>query len=334
MREEDSFLSRLAKSFRKIGETLLKLFGGDFPIFLLFLAISFLFWWSGSMSGHYDMTVQVPVGINGIPDNLRVTRNAVPQVSLTVEGKGTALWKAQRVLKNRTLQLDNRQFVRSQGHGAYPTVWLEDSLRDILPANVTVRSILPDSISYWGEWQHKVTVPVVFDGQFESQNQYFAESVSFEPDSVRITVPVSDTVARQAVAMAGVVELVSDTMSVPVQLSFDNDVESDVNEVRMNVVAQQYTEKTLEVPVSGINFPENVILKSFPSKVVVVFWVRMKDFDRIGASDFKLVVDYNETAGGNSDRAALHVFAQPAGIRNVRLQTQVVEFLMETTYLE
>lgn len=333
MREEDGFLSRLAESFRKIGETLLKLFGGDFPVFLLFLAISFLFWWSGSMSGNYEFSFQIPVEIKGVPDNLRVTRNPVQQVNVIVEGKGTALWKAQRAIRRSCLTLDNRQFVKGQGRGSYSTLWLADSLQGILPSNVTVRSIQPDSIAYQGEWQHKVTVPVVFDGQFESQSQFFMESVSFAPDSVRVTVPASDTVARKAMARTGVVELVADTMTVSVPLSFDSDVKSDVNEVSMTVIAQQYTEKTLEVPVSGINFPENVILKSFPSKAVVVFWVKMNDFDRIGAADFKLVVDYNEIEGGNSDRATLHVFAQPAGVRNVRLQTQVVEFLMEKTYL-
>ena len=97
----------------------------------------------------------------------------------------------------------------------------------------------------------------------------------------------------------------------------------------MTIIAQQYTEKSLEVPVTGINFPDNLTLKAFPSKAVVSVWVKMSEYDRVNASDFQVVVDYNDIAGRDGSKATLRIFSQPANVRNVRLQTRTVDYLME-----
>ena len=48
------------------------------------------------------------------------------------------------------------------------------------------------------------------------------------------------------------------------------------------------------------------------------------------ASDFQVVVDYNDIVGNESSRAPLRIYSQPANVRNVRLQTRSVDYLMET----
>jgi len=103
----------------------------------------------------------------------------------------------------------------------------------------------------------------------------------------------------------------------------------DLDQVQMTVISQQYTEKSLEVPVTGVNFPDSLSLKSFPSKAGLTVWVKMSEYDRIEASDFQVVVDYNEISGTDVSKASLRIYSQPANVRNVRLQTRTVDFLME-----
>ena len=53
------------------------------------------------------------------------------------------------------------------------------------------------------------------------------------------------------------------------------------DQVEMNVMIDLYTEKTVEVPVFGVNFPGSKDLRTFPSKVKVTFRVGMSRFKEI-----------------------------------------------------
>jgi hypothetical protein len=103
-----------------------------------------------------------------------------------------------------------------------------------------------------------------------------------------------------------------------------------VNEVAMTVYAQQYTEKTIEVPIAGVNFPDNVTLKSFPSKAVLSAWVKLSEYDKVSENDFQVVVDYNDIVSQEVPKVMLRIYRQPANVRNVRLQTRSVDYLMES----
>jgi hypothetical protein len=71
-------------------------------------------------------------------------------------------------------------------------------------------------------------------------------------------------------------------------------------------------------------------LKAFPSKATLTVWVKMSEYDKVTAADFQVVVDYNDIAGSDASKARLRIFSQPANVRNVRLQTRSVDYLMES----
>ena len=56
----------------------------------------------------------------------------------------------------------------------------------------------------------------------------------------------------------------------------------------------------------------------------------MSEYDKVTSSDFQVVVDYNDLAGSEASKARLRIYSQPANVRNVRLQTRNVDYLMET----
>ena len=329
MREQGNPKSRFAEILRKIGVSLLNLFRGDFLVFLLFLAITFFIWWSQTMSQDYQTEMKIPVQVNSIPENVRVTVQPASQLTVSLSGKGTALRKSGRRGGKNVLNISNSLFVMNQGHASLSTHWLRDSISALLPASVSVKSIEPDSITYKYVNQRSVTLPVEFSGSIESQDQFFMERIEFNPDSVQVSVLMSDTLTHQVIADAGSIVLSADTTTRTVALKPAPGVLLSADNVQMTIIAQQYTEKSLEVPVTGINFPDNLTLKAFPSKAVVSVWVKMSEYDRVNASDFQVVVDYNDIAGRDGSKATLRIFSQPANVRNVRLQTRTVDYLME-----
>ena len=329
MRDSGRPKSRFAESLKRIGSSLLKLFGGDFPVFLLFLAITLFFWWSQTMNQNYDTELKVPVQVAGIPDGIRVVTPPAGQITVSLNGKGTALRKSGRRGGKSVLNVSNDLFSMNQGHAAIATQLLRDTISALLPASVSIRSIKPDSLVYQYALQRSVMLPVEFDGSIESQDQFFMERIELRPDSIKAQILLSDTVAHRLVLDIGSVTVASDSTFITAPVKPIPGVILGADKVNMTVISQQYTEKSLEIPVTGVNFPESVSLKSFPSKAVVVFWVKMSEYDRISARDFQIVVDYNDIAGRDVSKAPLHIFSQPANVRNVRLQSRTVDFLME-----
>lgn len=330
MRKSGHKKSRFSEFFRKIGTALLKLFGGDFPIFLLFLAITFFLWWSQTMSKNYETEITIPVRVTSIPDDVRMTVPPASQLIVSLNGKGTALRKSGRRGERNVLNVSNGLFAIHQGHASISTQRLRDSLTAFLPSSVYIRSIEPDSLVYQFVRQRVMMLPVEFGGTVESQDQFFLEQISFKPDSVKVSVLLTDTVDHHVIADAGTVVLSSDTIIRSVDIKPVRNALFNVSSVQMYVISQQYTEKSLEIPITGVNFPDNVLLKSFPSKAVVSVWVKMSEYEKINSSDFQVVVDYNDIAGDESSRATLRIYSQPANVRNVRLQTRSVDYLMET----
>ncbi len=330
MRESGHPKSRFAESFRKIGEFLLNLFRGDFPVFLLFLAITFFFWWSQTMSQNYQTQVKIPVQIAGIPDDYRVEEPVVRQLTVFLDGKGTALRKTGRRLERNSIKADFGGFTTQRGHATLSTQRLRDSLYSMMPASVSVLKIEPDSLVLPYELQRSVVLPVVFNGSTESLNQFFPERFEFSPESICAKVLLTDTLPYSVVVDANNVTVASDTTVMTFNLRPIPGVLFDVDDVVMTVYAQQYTEKTLEVPIAGVNFPDNVTLKSFPSKAVLSAWVKLSEYDKVSESDFQVVVDYNDIALQETPKVLLRIYRQPANVRNVRLQTRAVDYLMES----
>ena len=323
--------SRFAEFFKKIGDALLKLFRGDFSVFLLFLGLTLFFWWSQTMNQNYETQMKLPVIVADIPENVRITSQPARQLTVSLSGKGSTLRKSGRRGSRNVLRVRNSAFVMGHGHASLSTSRLRDSIAAMLPPSVAIHSISPDSLVYQYSVQHSVMLPVQFDGTTESQDQFFLERIEFTPDSIRALILDSDTAVHQAVAEVGQLLLSSDTIIRTVPLKRERDVIFSQDEVTVTVLSQQYTEKSLEIPITGVNFPEYVHLKAFPARAVVTFWVKMSEYDRVTASDFQVVVDYNDVSA-DASKARLRIYSQPANVRNVRLQTRTVDYLMEHTY--
>lgn len=283
------------------------------------------------MNQSYETVMKVPVNLIDVPDNVRVTMPPVKYINVSLSGKGSALRKSGRRGGRHILSISSDAFNMTQGRASFSTLRLRDSIISLLPVSVTIKSISPDSLVYLYSMQRSVMLPVEFNGTTESQDQFFLERIEFNPDSVSVMVLLSDTTVHHAVVEAGTVVLSADTVIRTMPLKRLPGVIFSADEVEMRVVSQQYTEKSLEVPITGVNFPDYLSLKSFPSKAVVTVWVKMSEYDKVTASDFQVVVDYNDIAGSDASKARVRIFTQPANVRNVRLQTRTVDYLMEKT---
>ena len=99
--------------------------------------------------------------------------------------------------------------------------------------------------------------------------------------------------------------------------------------VDIYIPINEYTERKFEIPITVINVPGGIDVKFFPSSTDVSFSVTLEDYKRISQDDFAIVLDYNSFYKNENGRVELSLTTEPESIRNAKLSTQSVEFLLE-----
>ena len=99
--------------------------------------------------------------------------------------------------------------------------------------------------------------------------------------------------------------------------------------VKLALYPDILTEESIEVPITTINKPDDLVVRTFPQRVKVSFTVGASMYRLIKATDFQVVVDYREVAAHPSDKCKLYLRAKPQGVNSARLEVQQVDYLIE-----
>ena len=111
-------------------------------------------------------------------------------------------------------------------------------------------------------------------------------------------------------------------------------VEYEPSVVQMVAHVGYYAEKTVEVPIIGLNFPGDKELRTFPSKAKVTFRVESGQYQRITAENFVLAITYEELLQNPTDKYRLHLKSLPEGVTNARISPREVDYLIELSEME
>lgn len=318
----------------KIKDFLLGRKNREFLIFLFFFALSAVFWLLQTLNETFETEVVVPLKLNNVPSNLVITSDLPDELHVTVQDKGSILMKYLygQPLTPVTVDYKNYDFGGLAGRVQVQEAEVRRAIAAQLFSSTRIQSIKPDTLEFFYNRGLKKKVPVLISGVVEPAQQYYLRHVVAKPDSVVVFAPSSilDTLQAaytQSFYQAGLVE--SKNLQVPVRPIRGAKFIPDVLDVQIDV--DIYTEKTVEVPIVGVNFPADKDLRTFPSKVKVTFKVGSKSYKSITADDFVLVISYEELINNESSKIPLHLKSIPEGVSSVRIHPAEVDYLLEQT---
>jgi hypothetical protein len=318
----------------KIKDFLLGRKNREFLIFLFFFALSAVFWLLQTLNETFETEVVVPLKLNNVPSNLIITSDLPDELHVTVQDKGSILMKYLygQPLTPVTVDYKNYDFGGMAGRVQVQEAEVRRAIAAQLFSSTRIQSIKPDTLEFFYNRGLKKKVPVLISGVIEPAQQYYLRHVVAKPDSVVVFAPSSilDTLQAaytQNFYQAGLVE--SKNLQIPVRPIRGAKFIPDVLDLQIDV--DIYTEKTVEVPIVGVNFPADKDLRTFPSKVKVTFKVGSKSYKSITADDFVLVISYEELINNESSKIPLHLKSIPEGVSSVRIHPSEVDYLLEQT---
>ncbi len=327
-------LERVRKYYGHIKNALLGPRNKEFLIFLLFFFISAAFWLLQSLNETFDVEIQVPLKLENVPSDVVVTSELPSLLAVKVRDKGTVLVRYIYGAEQLPVDVDYKDFDKGMTSGGVvvPLPYVQKKIQSRLLSSTSVVSIRPDTLEYFFNRGARKKVPVRMAGTIETSPEYYLKSVEFTPDSVEALAPLSilDTLSVAYVVPVHASGL-SSNRRVTRSLHRLRGVKFIPAEVSMGVEVDLYTEKTVEVPVVGLNFPGSKDLRTFPSKVDVTFRVGMSRFKEITADDFVLAVTYEELMENDSVKLKLRLKSVPPGVSNVRIEPSEVDYLIEQT---
>jgi hypothetical protein len=303
---------------------------GNALLFIFFFALSAGFWLLQKLNEDYETEISIPLQLKNVPDNVVITTDLPDHLRITVKDKGTVLVKYLFGQSFLPIKVNYANYQSDNGHVVFRSADLQRYVLAQLASSTKLSAIKPDTLEYYFNLGESKRVPVRLRGRILTGPQYYISRMLFEPDSVTVyaTEDILDTLYAVYTMPVHHTD-VSDTLRFTVPLRRMRGVKIVPPMVRCTVFPDIFTEKTVNVPVVGVNFPADRKLRTFPSQVQITFRVGMSQFKRITSDDFVLSVTYDELQRSGSTKCHLRLKSIPQGASHVRISPSDVDYLIE-----
>ncbi len=322
--------SRLSEAFRLVRNFFFNAVNREFLIFLFFLFLSGAFWFAMTMNETYEKEISIPVRLDGIPRKVVVTSNTEDTIRVTLRDRGYILASYLYGSNLTPIHIYFNTFNKGNGRGLASASDLQKLIYQRIYKSSRITSIKPDRFEYLYNYGESKSVPVTLYGKVAPGKSYYLSKIVFSPENVTIYADKKklDSI-RTALTEKLNITNVTDTLEKMVRLNSIKGVKCIPATVKMTIYPDVLTEESIEVPVTAQNMPEGKILRTFPSRVKVMFTAGASMFRDIHPEQFRVVADYFEIQGSQQEKCSLHVSMYPPGLRNVRTEPTQVDYLIE-----
>ena len=324
-------MRRQNQIFKVVGNFLFSSLNKEFLIFLFFLLLSGAFWLMMALNETYEEELKVPVRLVGIPRNAVMTDEPADTVKVTVRDKGFTLvtykyghWFRPLTFKFATYANED------QGHGAIPAADIIKQVQSQLYGSSKLLSVKPEKLDFYFTYGASKKVPIRFRGKISTSKSYYLAHTEFSPMMVTAYAnkKVLDELKYVEIEPFNYRNL-QDTIHQNVRLQKIRGVKLVPSTVRLSVYPDVLTEESIEVPVSAVNMPAGMVLRTFPSRVTVRFTIGASQFRMIRPEQFNVVVDYQALAENPSDKCTLQLRSVPSSVSKAKLELDKVDYLLE-----
>jgi hypothetical protein len=307
----------------------------EFLIFLAFFAVAGIFWVLMSLNESYEQEIRIPVKYTGIPKSVVMTSPETDTIRATIQDKGIVLLTYLYGDALKEIAINFKSYAgHKQGRGEVSTTELTKKIIQKLATSSKLVSIKPDRLLFYYNFGEKKKVPVKWTGTVIPEDIHFLSAAEFDNDSITIfasrekldsinavyTLPLNYTDFHDTLVVTTKLQKIAGVKMVPetVTIRFSTDI---------------LTEETIDnIPITCINVPEGIVLRTFPTKTSVKIVTGMKTFQTLSPDDFIIVADYNEIKNNMKSTCKIHLKKAPKNISRISLMKEEVDYLIEKLY--
>ncbi len=297
-------------------------------ILFICIGIALVFWFLVKFSQSYKSLKAVQINIE-LPEDMALLDQPPSDMSVELSGSGWDL--LYEYLSSATIPLDINMMELDEidlNRGQLRT----EIAKNLAAGNLDILEVNYDEIDLQLEEKLQKKLPIYLNASLEYSAEYQRQGpIVLTPDSVSVTGPVSRVEPLRYWPTDSLI--LKD-----IQASKEQDIALAVppNELRLfpraitvNIPVEQFTEKSLFVPLKVKNAPTEDSLKVFPDIIRINCVVGLSQYDTLSSSDFSIEVDLKNTRlneGKNS--VPIQLTQQPDFVKNVTLSPKAAEFFI------
>lgn len=298
--------------------------------FLIFLALSFSFWFINMLDKERQTTITIPLRYTGLPQSYDITKSNAEYITVDIKDKGINLFA---YYKNQlsALTIDLKSNLRRRGTIVFTNDELRSKLHKYLLPTTSILQLKPDSLVLAYEQLEKKRIAVKFHGNIETAQQYtLSEDIVLEPDSVIAYGPkrLLERIDHVKTNWTDLKDL-NKPIEKSVNLQQIEGIRYSTDDIKLSVYVEMFTEKELVFPIQVINCPENLIVRTFPSQVKLRFNVALSHFKTVTINDIKIEIDYQHLLINKDGKQTLKITNNTSFISNIQPDFEQVEYVIE-----
>ena len=305
-------------------------FTKDILSFLFFLVLASTFWFVHGLDKERETSIVIPVRYVGIPINVAITNSPPSEIALNIKDKGRFLFD---YTKNHItpLTIDLSRVFYQKGEILITPDLLSGRIRRYLKPTTSLLNTNPDSILIQYEKLGVKTLPIKLYSKIEFAHQYMlSNDIQLDPKTVTVFGPKRMLNAMKFVRTENLeLKNLNDTTYAWSKLKPIKFVRYSVNQTKVSVFVEPFTERKVQIPIIAINCPQKMYVRTFPAFVNATYTVGLSQFYTLAPTDIQVYLDYNDLVGAKHSKQILKIKNNTSHISNIRISPVQVEFILE-----
>ena len=299
-------------------------------ILIAFTLLALLFSLLTKLSKDYTRTISFNIEMVNVPEEHVILKDSLHKINVTLTTYGFNLLKYYFV--NPKLKVDFRKLKKTSEYYLWTKNNEFQNVVNQFNVSTKINSISPDSISFFYDSYFVKSIPIALNKDITFASGFDIDGTyKLEPDSIRVigAKSIVDTIAKIETTLLKLNDINSDiNNSVSLKLpDNNNEIKFSEHSTTVKGIVKKFTEGSFSVPIIVINLPENLNIKYFPKEIEVIFYTSLDYYKTISTNNFRVECDYNELSFDNN-KLIPKVIKQPDSVRNVRLGTKSIEFII------
>ncbi|MFT4679072.1 MAG: hypothetical protein ACI84C_000815 [Flavobacteriales bacterium] len=304
--------------------------GGRIKVFLICLLVSAFIWFMRALSDDYSHQEAIPVKVVGLRPDFTVGNDIPTHIELSLNSHGFGMIGEALSKGIDTLRIDLGH-ISAGGQYTMSPQKIKFAAEQMFGNDMEITQFNPESfqVTVVKKMTKKVRIEPIVNVEVE-ENFFLRKDAFAIPDSIVIQGSESalqqiTSIQTEPLSLTSISR--SDTLTA--QLTSPPGVKLPYEQVEVVIPVDEYTEKSIILP---INLPEvgsEYYLKTFPDSVKVTFLVGLKEYESVQASMFKASVDPGDLSKIESAyKLPIVLTRQPESISQILLSPGRVEFVL------
>jgi YbbR domain-containing protein len=298
--------------------------------FITCLALAVFAWIIVTLSNSYTYTVKQIVSFKNAPQKRAFHSLQSDTVNVTLKGNGWRMLFSKMKDQDKTVKVDLQTLERENYIALNSQLATINEGRD---ANSKIVSFAPDTLYFDFSNRSTRRVPVQLQLSIKYQQQ-FAQSnyITIKPAYVTLTGP-SNRIDKINAWKTDSLLLNDVDETVQTQVNIEPVKEGNISiypkTVQVTIPVNEFTEKTIEVPVNLINNVNYYNVKIFPQKVKITFTTALNKYAGMDEDLFEAEADLNRWKDNNYTSLPVMLTKIPEFCKIVKIEPANIDFIIK-----